>query len=261
MENTPKVPKSAYILGGIVVVVLLFFLLCFRVVGVGQVGLVTRFGKIVREAPSGVVLKLPYPVEHLSKVNVQVQKEQADATASTSDLQDVTTTLALNYHVDPDHVRNLYTNVGKDFKNRLIDPAIQEAFKATSAQFSAGELLTRRPEVKEKALEVIKSRLNKHDIIVDDLSIVNFKFSPEFTAAIESKQVAAQQAEQAKYNVEKAKNNAEAQVAEATGQAQAQSLLKQTLTPEILQKQAIEKWDGKLPAYLGSGTVFNIPLK
>lgn len=260
MEDN-KVPKSAYIGGGIVVLVLLFFMLCFRVVGVGQVGLVTRFGKIVREAPSGVVLKLPYPIEHLSKVNVQVQKEQADATASTSDLQDVTTTLALNYHVDPDHVRNLYTNVGRDFKNRLIDPAIQEAFKATSAQFSAGELLTRRPEVKEKALEVIKSRLNKHDIIVDDLSIVNFKFSPEFTAAIESKQVAAQQAEQAKYNVEKAKNNAEAQVAEATGQAQAQSLLKQTLTPEILQKQAIEKWDGKLPAYLGSGTVFNIPLK
>lgn len=253
--------KVLYVGGTIVVLIALFFALCFRVVGVGQVGLVTRFGKIVRESPSGATIKLPFPIEHLTKVNVQVQKEQADAAASTSDLQDVTTTLALNYHVDPNKVRDLYTSVGGDFKHRLIDPAIQEAFKATSAQFTASELLTKRPQVKEKALEVIKDRLNKHDIVVDDLSIVNFKFSPEFTAAIEAKQVAAQQAEQAKYNVEKARNNAEAAVAEASGQAKSQEILRQNLTPEILSKLAIEKWDGKLPAYLGGGTVFNIPLK
>lgn len=244
-----KRPTAWIILGTIGVVILLFFMLCFRVVGVGQVGLVTRFGQIVREEPSGVVIKLPYPIEHLKKVNIQVQKEQADAAASTSDLQDVTTTLALNYHVDPNHVRSLYTNVGADYKNRLIDPAIQEAFKATSAEFTAGELLTKRPAVKEKALEVIKSRLNKHDIIVDDLSIVNFKFSPEFTAAIEAKQVSAQQAQQAQFNLERSRLDAQAQEAQ-----------KVSLSPELLQKYAIDKWDGKMPTYVGGGSVFNIPL-
>lgn len=247
-------------LGLVVGIAILFFVFCFRVVGVGQVGLVTRFGRIVREEKSGVVLKLPFPIEHLVKQNVQVQKEQADSEASTSDLQDVHTTLALNYHLDGSRVRTIYTEVGTDYKKRIIDPALQEAFKATSAQFTAQELLTRRPEVKDKALEVLKERLNKHDIIVDDLSLVNFQFSKEFTAAIEAKQVAAQQAEQAKYNVEKAKNNANAAVAEATGQAQAQALLRQNLTSEILQKQAIDKWDGKLPTYMGGGSVFNIPL-
>lgn len=249
MNQESKVPVGLLIGGTILGLVLLFFLLCFRVVGVGQVGLVTRFGQIVREEPSGVVIKMPYPVEHLKKVNIQVQKEQADAAASTSDLQDVTTTLALNYHVDPNHVRSLYTNVGADYKNRLIDPAIQEAFKATSAEFTAGELLTKRPAVKEKALEVIKSRLNKHDIIVDDLSIVNFKFSPEFTAAIEAKQVSAQQAQQAQFNLERSRLDAQAQEAQ-----------KVSLSPELLQKYAIDKWDGKMPTYVGGGSVFNIPL-
>lgn len=254
-------PKKSAIIGiSIVVVILLFLMTCVRTIGVGRVGLITRFGKVVREERAGLILKLPFPIEQLIKLDVQVQKEQADAEASTSDLQDVKTTLALNYHLDSSRVKDIYTQVGGDYKTRIIDPALQEAFKATSAEFTASELLTKRPEVKEKALAVIKERLNKHDIIVDDLSIVNFKFSPEFTQAVEAKQAAAQQAEQAKYNVEKARNNAEAKVVEATGQAKAQSLLRENLTPEILQKQAIEVWDGKLPIYLGGGTVFNIPL-
>lgn len=255
--------KKMFKIGAVLIALFVLFMFAwatmFRVVGVGQVGLVTRFGKIVAEKPSGTVFKAPW--ERLVKLDVQVQKEQADSAASTSDLQDVHTTLALNYHLDGSRVRDIYTQVGTDYKVRVIDPALQEAFKATSAQFTASELLTRRPEVKATALEVIKERLNKHDIIVDDLSLVNFQFSAQFTQAIESKQVAAQQAEQAKYNVEKAKNNADAAVAEANGQAQAQAILRETLTAQILQKQAIEKWDGKLPNYLGSGTVFNIPLQ
>jgi regulator of protease activity HflC (stomatin/prohibitin superfamily) len=253
----------AFMFGGAVMLTILFFILCFRVVGVGQVGLVTRFGTVVKQTQSGVVIKAPWPIERLQKFDVKVQKEQADAQAATADLQDVHTTLALNYHLDDKRVKELYTQVGKDYKARIIDPAIQESFKATSAEFTAAELLTKRPEVKEKVLQVLKERLNKRDIIVDDVSIVNFKFSDQFTAAIEAKQVAAQQAEQAKYNVEKAKNNADAAIAEATGQAKAQEILRQNLTPEILQKLMLEKWNGALPLYVGNGVgnVFSIPVK
>ena len=261
MDETTSTPKGAIVAGTVVVAIVLFFLFCFRTVGVGQVGLTTRFGKVVREQQSGVVVKLPFPIEHLTKLNIQIQKEQVDATASTSDLQDVTTTLALNYHLDPNNAREVFTDIGTAYKVRVIDPAIQEAFKATSAKFTATELLTKRPEVKEHALEVIKSRLEHQHIIVDDISIVNFKFSPEFTNAIEAKQVAAQQAEQAKYGVERERNNAEAEVAKAEGIRRSQELVKQSITPELLQKLAIDKWDGHLPQYSGAGTVFNIPLK
>jgi prohibitin 1 len=250
MEESKSNKNIWVVLGTIGVLIVLFFTLCFRVVAVGNVGLVTRFGKVVREEQAGVVIKMPWPIEKLQKLNVQVQKEQVDAAASTSDLQDVHTTLALNYHLDGSRVKDIYTQVGTDYKVRIIDPALQEAFKATSAEFTATDLLQKRPLVKEKALEVIRDRLNKHDVIVDDLSIINFKFSPEFTNAIESKQVAQQNAERAKFNLQAAETDSKAQ--------RAQSL---TLSKLYLQKQAIEKWDGKLPTYLGGGTVFNIPLK
>lgn len=245
-----RINKSVVVSLASILTVLFLFILCFRVVGVGQVGLVTRFGKIVREEQSGVVIKAPWPVERLQKFDVRVQKEQADAQAATADLQDVNTTLALNYHLDSSHVKSIYTDIGADYKIRIIDPALQEAFKATTANFTAGELLTKRPAVKEKAFEVLRSRLNHRHIVVDDLSIVNFKFSPEFTAAIEQKQVAAQQAAQAQFNLEKARLDAQAQEAQ-----------KVSLSPELLQKYAIDKWNGKMPQYVGGGSVFNIPLQ
>lgn len=264
MEDGTLPKGVAWFFGFIAALILftiLFFVFCFRTVGVGQVGLVTRFGSVVREQPSGVVVKLPWPIEHLTKLNIQTQKEQASAAAATSDLQDVTTTLALNYHIDPNHVKDLYTNVGVDYKVRIIDPAIQEAFKATSAQYDANGLLNKRPEVKAKALDVLKARLEKHFIIVDDLSIIDLQFSPQFSKAIEDKQAAQQSAQQAAYDVEKAQNQAKAAIAAAEGQAEAQRLLQSTATPLVLEKLAIDKWDGKLPTYIGQGTVFNIPLQ
>lgn len=261
IDTDVHVSKTGAVIAAVIMLVILFFIFCFRVVGVGQEGLINQFGKVTREAQSGVVIKAPYPIQHLVKLNVQVQKEQTDASASTSDLQDVTTTLAVNYHIDPNHVKDLYTNVGTDYKNRLVDPAIQEAFKATSAQYTATQLLTERPAVKEKALEILRTRLASRNIVVDDISIVNFKFSSDFTAAIEAKQVAAQQAEQAKYNADKAANDAQAAINTAKGQAEAQRLIQTTVTAETLQKEAIAKWNGVLPTTMAGGsTVFNIPL-
>jgi regulator of protease activity HflC (stomatin/prohibitin superfamily) len=130
-----------------------------------------------------------------------------------------------------------------------VIPAVQESFKAATAEYTAAELLTKRPEVKAKALESIKQRIEPYGIRVDDLSIVNFSFSPDFAKSIEAKQVAAQEAERAKFNLDRAKLDAEAQAAQ-----------KESLSPELLQKYAIDKWDGKMPQYVGGGSVFNIPL-
>lgn len=221
-----------------------------KVVGVGEVGVVTRFGNVNRQWSSGLHLKAPWPFEKVDYFDIKVQKDQANSAASTSDLQDVTTTLAVNYNLSPDQVGRVYREVGVDFKSRIIDPAIQEAFKSVSAEYTAQELLTKRPEVKAKVVDKLSSRLSTRGITLDDVSIVNFQFSKEFTAAIESKQVAQQQAQQAQFRLEQAQKDAQAQEAQKT-----------SLSAELLQKYAIDKWDGHLPTYLGSGTVFNIPLQ
>ena len=249
MKKSTKSYKGAYIGETILTVILLFFLFCFRTVGAGEVGIVTRFGEVNRTVNSGVAIKAPWPIERLVKMDIRVQKEQQESAAATSDLQDVKATLALNYALDGVTAIKVYKEIGKDYKERIIVPAVQESFKAASASFSASQLITERTAVKAKAYEVIKDRLEKYGIRVIDLNIVNFSFSPEFTKSIEDKQVAAQEAERAKFNLERAKLDAQAQEAQ-----------KVSLSPELLQKYAIEKWNGEMPTYVGGGSIFNIPL-
>lgn len=246
-EDNINVPKGAVIGGGLVLLVILFFLFCFRTVGAGQVGIITRFGDVDRTASSGIALKLPWPIERLYKMDTRVQKEEQQSTAATKDLQDVNATLALNYALDNDTAINVYKEIGPEYKERIVTPAVQESFKAASAGYTASQLITERTAVKEAALSVIKDRLGKYGIRVVDLNIVNFNFSKEFNAAIEAVQVANQNVAKARQELETTKVQAEKDITAARGQAEAQRLQQQTLTPELLQKQAIEKWDGKLP--------------
>ena len=114
--------------------VLLFFMLCFRVVGVGQVGIITQFGRVTREAQSGVVIKAPWPVQQLVKMNIKTQKEQQDASAASKDLQTVSTTIALNYHLTPLTAKKVFTEVGTNYNIVIIDPILQESIKSVTSQ-------------------------------------------------------------------------------------------------------------------------------
>ncbi len=249
-----------FIVSGFTLVVL-FFMLCFRTVGAGEVGIVTRFGEVNRAVQSGIALKLPWPFERLHKMEIRVQKEEQDAAAATSDLQDVNAKLALNYALDKDTALRVFKEIGTDYKERVVLPAVQESFKAASSQYNANDLIVKRAEVKGKAYDVIKVRLEKYGIRVIDLNIVNFSFSPEFTKAIESKQVAAQDAQRAAFEIEKARNQAQANIETARGLREGNELLNESLSPNVLQRLAIEKWTGVMPLYVGGGTVFNIPLQ
>ncbi len=241
--------QSRWILAAVGLVILLAFM-CIRSVDAGQVGVITRFGEINREAQSGLAIKLPWPIEQIYYMDTRIQKQQEEATAATSDLQDVSATLAVNYALNREEATRVYKEIGLEYRDRVVIPAVQESFKAATAQYTANELLTKRADVKQKALEIIKRRIEPYGIRVDDVSIVNFSFSADFSKSIEAKQVAAQEAERAKFNLERARLDAEAQNAQ-----------KQSLSAELLQKYAIDKWDGKMPQYVGGESVFNIPLR
>lgn len=261
-DRKPRISKGLVITVLVILAFVWFWIFCFRTVGAGQVGIVTRFGDVNRVATSGIALKLPWPIERIEKMETRVQKEEQDATAATSDLQDVNGKLALNYALDNATALRVYKELGKDYKERVVTPAVQESFKAATAQYTAQELITKRAEVKAYAYKAIKGRLDKYGIRVVDLNIVNFSFSAAFNAAIESVQVANQNVAKARQELETTKVEAEKSIAAANGQAEAQRLQQQTLTPELLQKYAIDKWNGALPTTTASdGTIFNIPVK
>ncbi|HIA92168.1 TPA: prohibitin family protein [Candidatus Saccharibacteria bacterium] len=245
-----KMVQKIGIAGVLIAGFILILLTSVRVVGTGEVGVVTRFGKVTgRELGEGIHLVLPFGIEQASIYDIKIQKQTEDAASASKDLQDVSTTLTLNYRLQADKIKEIHQTIGVNYQDKLIEPALQEVFKAASAKFSAQELITQRAQVKAETFELLKDRLDVFGIVVDDISIVDFTFSPAFTQAIEDKQIAEQNAQRAKFNLEAARTDAEAQQAQA-----------QTLSPLFLQKQAIEKWNGQLPTYLGNGTVFNIPL-
>lgn len=260
--------KGAKVTLGLLLALILFWMLCVRSVGAGQVGIITRFGEVNRTQNSGLALKLPYPIEKMTKMDIQVQKEEQESNAATADLQDVKATLALNYSLNTDDALRVYKELGVNYKERVVTPAVQESFKAASADYTAQELIQKRAEVKSQAFGVIKNRLEKYGIRVVDLNITNFTFSKEFNAAIEQVQVANQNVARAEQELRTTKVEAEKKIAAAQADAEAQRLQQQTLTPQLIEKmriesqnQAIAKWNGQLPTTsLGSDSniLFNL---
>jgi regulator of protease activity HflC (stomatin/prohibitin superfamily) len=187
-----------------------------------------------------------------------MKKDEVPASASSKDLQVVTSSIALNYHLDPLAVNKIWQEVGKDYNNRIIAPSIQEAVKATTAKFTAEELIIKREEVKEQIKENLYNRLSENHIIVDELNITSFDFSEAFNEAIEAKVTAEQLKLKAERDLERIKIEADQKVAEAVGKATAIRIEAQALSanPKIVELRWIEKWNGETPEYWGGATPF-----
>lgn len=254
MDETVNIKRIAKITA-IVLIGLILLFSTFRQVGAGKVGVVTRFGAVQRVVTPGLTVKIPF-IEGITIMETRTQKEQADAEAASKDLQTVHSTVALNFHLDGSKAVDVYQNIGPDYRERVIDPAMQEAFKSTTAKFTAADLIGRREEVKQIAYKELKARLAVYHIVVDNFNIVNFDFSKEFNDAIEQKQVAQQ-------NNEKAKLEALTAQTQAEGQANAQKALKDSgsLSPEYLEFLALQKWNGVLPVYTSGTPFISIPNK
>ena len=232
----------------IVVLALILIFSSIRIVGAGQKGVVTRLGEIQSDSLNeGIHLVLPFGIDQVWKQEVRIQKFESDADAASKDLQEVGATLAVNYRLQDDKVVDIYRNLGPYYRQRIIEPSIQETFKAVAAQFDAAELLQKRPEVKNNSLALLKERLEKHNIEVVDINIVNFNFSKEFDSAIEDKQVAQQEAERAGFRLETAKKEAEAIKIQAEALAQ---------NEQLVEWEAVKKWNGILPKVTGGATPF-----
>ena len=237
--------------------VFMILLMAFFIVPAGSVGVVTRFGAVNRVAYPGIGMKIPL-VEGVVKMDVRTQKDEVDTSAASKDLQVVTSTIAVNYHLDGKYAVDVYQNIGSKYTDIVIAPAIQNIFKATTAKYTAEQLITNREAVRLQAEEALATQLLVYHVIVENFNIVNFDFSPEFNAAIEAKQVAQQQVETAKQKLAQAQVDAQTVLAAAKGQADAQAMLNSSgaLTEAYLRYLALTKWNGVLPSVVGGAIPF-----
>jgi regulator of protease activity HflC (stomatin/prohibitin superfamily) len=244
---------KSYLTGGVILLIGLFFLRPFAIVNAGERGVVMRFGKVQDTVfDEGLHFILPI-VNSVQNLTVRVQKNDVEAEASSKDLQDVRANIAVNWHIDPEKVNQVFQRIGdqEQIVLRILNPAVSEVVKAATAKKTAEQIITMRTELKQEIDTDLRDRLKNYGLMVDDVSLVDISFSEEFAKAIESKQIAEQEAKQADFVALKAAKEAQAQINRAKGQAESQRLQKLTLTKELLQQQAIEKWDGKFPMVMG----------
>ena len=231
-------------------------------VGAGERGIVLNFGAVQEKVLNeGIHFRTPI-MQEVVLMDIKIHKVVTDAASASSDLQDVALSVALNYHVIPDKANLVYQTIGMEFKERMIDPAIQEVMKAVSARYTAEELITKRPAVSAEMQESLTKRLLLSNISVDAFSIVSFSFSKIFTDAIEAKQTAEQNALKAKRDLDRIKVEAEQTIAAATAEAEALRLQKMNISPDLIELRkieanlkAIEKWNGILPQVTGAGAM------
>jgi len=245
---------------GIIAAVVVFK--AYVIVEPGHRGVVVQLGAVSPTVLNeGFHLKVPF-VQEILPIEVRVQKAQSEETTSSKDLQVVNTIIAVNYRLDPENVNKLYQEVGLSYKERIVDPAIGESLKAVTAQYTAEELISKRSEVSYKVKETLSKKLSTYYMILDEINITEFKFSPEFNQAIEQKQIAEQQALKANLDLQRIEIEAKQKIEQARAEAESLKLQKDQITPELVelrkieaQIEAIKKWDGKLPSITGNGVV------
>ena len=245
------------------------------VVQAGHRGVVLYVGAVEnRVLGEGVHFIVPF-AEQVLQLEVRTLKFQADASAASNDLQEVQTTIALNYHISPSQANLIYQQLGVDYADRIIAPTIQESVKASVAKFNAEELITKRATAKALIAQTIGNTLSARNIVVETVFITDFKFSQAFATQVESKVVAFQKflTEQnnlkaiqviANQTVVQAQAAARANVARANGESQAIQVITVQLkqSPQYLQWLSINRWNGQMPYALGSGALpfFQLPL-
>ncbi len=206
---------------GIVLIVASIIAGSFTTIPAGHRGVVIRFSAVTGTTlGEGLRTKLPF-IDSVVKMEVRTQKYETPSAAITNDLQDVSTTIALNWKLDPGMAAEVYRTLGLEFIERIAAPAIQETIKQITAQYNAEDLILRREEVKNAITNSLANRLRERGIITELVSITNFQFSDTFTAAIEAKVAAEQAVLEATNKLERVKVEAQQREAEARGEADA----------------------------------------
>lgn len=263
--ETKKIVKWS-VIGVIIIFAIITLFNCFKTIPTGYVGVKTQFGKVQETMLNeGINFKVPY-IEKIVLMDCRTQKAEYTMEASSKDLQKVSNfTIAVNYNLTKDTANKLYREVGTDYKSVIIEPAIQEAIKSTTASYTAEELITRRSEVSAFATEAIFNKLNDKGISVTSVNILDLSFSAEFDAAIEKKQIVEQQTQQAKYELEKAKVENEKKIENAKAEAEVMKQQNAEITDKTLelkrlevQQSLINKWNGQLPTTMAGSDTSNI---
>ena len=254
------------IIGVIILIALITFFNSFKTIPTGFIGVKTRFGQVQDTMLNeGLNLKIPF-IEKIVLMDCRTQKTEYTMEASSKDLQKISNyKIAINYNITKDTANQLYKSVGVDYKNIIVEPAIQSVMKDSVANFTAEELITKRSEVAQFALNKLTEKFQNSGITLTALDILDLSFSEEFDTAVEQKQIVEQETQKAQYELEKARVENQKKIENAQADAEVMAAQNAQITDNYLrlkeienQKAMIEKWNGQLPTTMTGSDVSSI---
>lgn len=239
-------------------VALLLLIWSIDIVQTGRTQVVTRFGRVVRTNGDGIALHIPI-IEQTKSIDTTIRRESADADAATSNLQEVTTSVAVNYRITRENAVKQYQNfTKKDFVSIVVAPKIQDSVKVVTPKYTAEELVLKRSEVAADIKAQLSKSLSDYGIDIVDVSIANFAFSKAYQDAISQKSVLEQQIASAKLNTEKVRIEGENNVLAAQKASEVRAIEAQQSAVNLefyklqVQDRAVAKWNGVSPLYVGA---------
>lgn len=248
--------SGSVLLVSVIIVLILGMILFFAgstTVPTGHIGVVTLYSKVQeRYLDAGFHLVKPF-VESVHDVDIRTQKYQATAEGSAKDLQIVNIMMSINYQIKAEKASTLYAKVGANYNDTILNPALHSGLKTAIAKFTAEEMITKRDEVARTITEELNARLEEY-FIISAVNLENIGFSDEYNKAIEAKTTNEQKAlaEKAQLEIIKVQNEQKINTAEA--EAKIRELQSQSVTDKSLeqlrleiQREMINRWDGKTP--------------
>ena len=249
--------RASWPLSVIAVALIAWTMWPLAIVPAGHRGVMTTMGKPSDEVlGEGVHLHMPF-IQKMHLMDIRLAKNEGQGEAASKDLQSVQAKVIVTYHLDPKAVPRVFREIAQttdEVAARIVDPARPEAVKAVTARFTAEELITRRTEVRDQIAVLLREKMSRHGLVLDEFSIVNFAFSASFASAIEAKVGAEQQKLKADRDLQRIQVEAEQRIASARAEAEGLRLQRLEVTPLLLDlrrvendRLAIAKWNGQLP--------------
>ena len=226
-------------------------------------GVLSTFGKISPGViDDGLHVKIPF-IQTVKKVNVQQKKFDGKENSYTRDVQTSEVQYTINYELVRENVNNLIKNVGDDYHNRIVVPFIRSAMKEAFGNFAATEIVENRDAVRREIESTLRHTLDSNYFLNIQFQLVDIDFDDDFENAIKEKQVAEQQALKAKNVTIQIEEQAKQTKIRAEADAEAIRIKAKALesNPKLVEYEAVQKWDGKMPQYMMGNSLPLINLK
>lgn len=243
---------------GVITVLLLFLIASTNtIINPGERGVKVTLGKVSPiSLKEGIYFKIPI-VQQIIPMSIKTHAVEKTTTVYTKDIQNANVTYVLNYNLSPDTANKMYAEVGLTYEDAIVMPATQGVLKDVAGKWNASELISNREKATTEILNNLKSELAKKDICVTGIQITDIKYDSNFEKSIEDKVIAQQDAFTAKNKTVQIREEANQRVISAEADAKSMRIKSEALSKNksLVQYEAVQKWDGKLPEYMLGNSV------